>query len=157
MDGPSLPDPLSRPIASQRQFRDYARRIEAAVFTPPWRIVLRFYYLKKGELPDASDPDCYACAITYAQYHKVEIRIAPDHPSIKEEGTDLYRLLLHETFHSFFGSLNDLLLSTLPPDLRDNEGFTSLWDAVEDAAVDRLSAMPIFQRLEKVNANVQSG
>jgi hypothetical protein len=151
MDGPSLPDPLSRPIASQRQFRDYARRIEAAVFTPPWRIVLRFYYLKKGELPDPSDPDCYACAITYAQYHKVEIRIAPDHPSIKEE-PDLYRLLLHETFHSFFGSTADLLTSTIPDRLAENDGFRVLLDNAEDEAVNRLAAMPALNRENNAKA-----
>ena len=149
-----LPVPLKRPVASQRTFRALIKRIEEEVFTPPWRIVLRFYYVKKGELPDETDPTCYACAVTYAQYHRVEIRVCPDHPTIKEE-TDLYCLLLHETFHSFFGSLNDLMASTLPSDLLESERFRTLWDAAEDESVNRLAAMPIFSR--RNDATIQSG
>ena len=140
-----LPAPLKRPAASQRQFRKWARQIECDLLTPPWRILLRFYYLRKGELPDPSDPDCYACAITHAQYHRIEIRVCPDHPTIKEEPS-CYGLLLHETFHSFFGALNDLLDSTLGPELLANEGFAVLRDNAEDEAVNRLAAMPILHQ-----------
>ena len=148
-----LPVPLKRPVASQRTFRALIKRIEEEVFTPPWRIVLRFYYVKKGELPDETDPTCYACAITHAQYHRVEIRVCPDHPTMKEE-PDLHHLLLHETFHSFWGELNDLL-TVLAPQLLTEEGSRTLLDNVEDVCVNRLASMPILHR--RNDATIQSG
>jgi hypothetical protein len=143
-EAPSLPTPLKRPVASQRQFRALVKRIESEVFTPPWRIALRFYYVKKGELPDETDPSCYASCTTYSQYHRAEVRVCPDHPNMREE-PDLYRLLLHEVFHSFFGELNDLL-TVLAPQLLTEEGTRMLLDNAEDSAVDRLSCMPVLHR-----------
>jgi hypothetical protein len=146
MDKSSLPTPLRRPVASQRQFRAWLKEIEADVLTPPWYIVPRFFYLRKGELPAPDgDETCYACAITYSQYHKVEVRVCPDHPNWTDE-RDLQTCLRHEVFHSFFGALNDVLASTLPKELQDNGGFNALWNNAEDEATNRLASMPIFSR-----------
>lgn len=137
------PKPLKRPVASQKQFRAWLRELEAKILTPPWRIVPLFYYLRKGELPSPDgDVTCYACSVSYPQYHKVEVRVCPDHPNWAEE-RDIVNCLRHEVFHSFFGELNDLL-TALAPELLTNPNTRMLLDNAEDASVNRLAAMPIF-------------
>lgn len=139
-----LPTPRRKPVATQRQFRAWLQQLEAEILTPPWHIVPRFYYLKKGELPSPDgDETCYACCETYSQYHRVEVRVCPDHPNWDGERSIL-TCLRHEVFHSFFGELNDLL-TALVPDLLTNENSRMLLDNAEDAAVNRLAAMPIFK------------
>jgi len=116
------------------------------VLTPPWRIVPRFYYLKKGELPSPDgDESCYCCATTYPQYHRVEVRICPDHPNWRDEA-DMVECLRHEVFHSFFGGINDVL-TAVAPDLLANDQARSLLDNAEDEAVNRLAVMPIFKKM----------
>lgn len=149
-----LPAPLKRPVASQRQFRAWLKAIEADILTPPWYIVPRFYYLRKGEIPAPDgDDQCYCCCITLAQYHRSEVRICPDHPNWTDE-RDIVACLRHEGFHSFFGAMNDLLESTLPRELQESEGFRNLWNNAEDVIVDRLASMPIFAKYEALQNEV---
>ena len=146
-----LPVPRKRPIATQKQFRAWLKRVETDMLSPPWYVVARFYYLRKGELPSPDgDETCYACSISYSQYHRIEVRVCPDHPNWSEE-RDIVTCLRHEVAHGFFGALNDVLVATVPAEVLTNPGVKSLLENAEDTAVNLIATMPVFSRCTQID------
>ena len=64
----------------------------------PWRIGLRFY--DHPELPDATDPDCYACIEAQPQYRRAKLHVSLAHPNFEKEA-NLDNLIKHELGHTF--------------------------------------------------------
>jgi hypothetical protein len=131
--------PLSKPICTQRAFRQIAEDCAALMLPPPWHIVVKLYDYRKGQYPHDGDHDVYACAVSQAHYHRLHLHAALHHPGWVAERS-VEELVRHEIAHSFFAPVGAVL-----EQVERDDNLNAQLNTAEETGVDLVATMPIFR------------
>lgn len=121
-------------------------------YNRPWKVGVSFYDHRKGEHVDDKDHPCYACIEAQPQYHRAVLSIDPFHHSWESKSEKLDECLRHELAHGITSPLTQFcthLIDSLIADPQAREAMTSQLEDVDDAVVNLIAYMPVFDDHEE--------
>jgi hypothetical protein len=133
-----LPEPLKRPITSQRAFRAIVDDCAQLMLSPPWHIVVHFYDYRKGQLPHDGDPDVYCCVVSQPHYHRMHLHAALHHPGWSSERS-VTECIRHEIGHGFYAMIGAVL-----DQVERSPQLDVQLNTAEETGVDLIANMPVF-------------
>ena len=142
-----MPEPLKRPIASQRTVRKLVRQYANLMgFGHPFKISVGFHDSRAKDYCDPKDPDCYACCEPQPQYHRCTLRFDLYHPRWVEKDESIDECIRHELGHALVALLAQAAGHLVG---EKDERMRHVMGDLEDDLVQRVAAMPVWAYVEE--------